>query len=150
MKASIVWLLILLTIHAPFPAQIWTERIVASRSTVSRKCRPACLTAGASGRTTTLIAARFGPTIQGLFALPMKTPLGQLAIIKRGCNQRCHVGHLGSIEPIFSEDVPLLVVDFSLRGVAPGLVVSVKTEFVVSPPLAALRLASLASFREEP
>ena len=118
MKSVVVWLLILLTIHAPVPCP-----------DLDGECRGAPIESLAEMQAwhVLLLGVRpnddidrgpIRPNDEGSSTTPDETPLGKLAVVGASVSSSASVAQFAGVEPICLDHLPRLAVDLSLSGVA--------------------------------
>src|SRR5712691_5279505 len=118
MKAGIVWLLILLTIHAPVPCP-----------DLDGECRGSPIESLAEMQAWHVLLLGIRPNDdidRGPIRpddqtprTPDETPLGKLAVVSVAVSNSASVAAVSAAEPICSDRLLLLAVDLSLSGIAP-------------------------------
>lgn len=119
MKAGVAWLLILLTIHAPVPCP-----------DLDGECRGSPIESLAEMQAwhVLLLGVRpnddidrgpIRPHDPGVPRTPDETPLGKLAVVSVTASYSAGAATVCAGEPIGSDDLAPLVVDFRLSSIAP-------------------------------
>ncbi len=119
MKAGVVWLLILLTIHAPVPCP-----------DLDGECRGTPIESLAEMQAWHVLLLGIrpnddidrGPIRPSDEESPLssdETPFGKLVVVSGSVSSSTSMAQLGAAEPICSDHLPLLAVDLNLSGVSP-------------------------------